>query len=75
MNADDECIHGLGTVAACVICNGRAEQEHRARLAADGAEFTARFESVCPACTTTCEIGDRIVHVAGGFYVHIGCAL
>jgi hypothetical protein len=24
---DDECVHGLGEVAACVLCNGRARRE------------------------------------------------
>lgn len=25
----DECIHGLGPVACCVVCNGRAAREDR----------------------------------------------
>lgn len=25
--ADEECVHGLGPVAACVLCNGRARRE------------------------------------------------
>lgn len=27
MSGVDECIHGLGPVEACVICNGRAKRE------------------------------------------------
>lgn len=27
MSDHNECIHGLGPVAACVICNGRAKRE------------------------------------------------
>lgn len=35
---DDECIHGLGPVSACVICNGRGRQEHAPATGGGGRE-------------------------------------
>lgn len=40
---DDECIHGLGPVAACVLCNGRAAREERA-AAVIVEWFAARYD-------------------------------
>lgn len=55
----DECIHGLGPVEACVICNGRAERE-RAEQAAAYRVFPAKFDSQCSACNLPIHAGDDI---------------
>lgn len=65
---DDECIHGLGPVSACVICNGRAERE--GRNASTGRLFSAAFPGRCSACEEKIEPGDLIGPFERGGY---GC--
>lgn len=57
MTDDDECIHGLGPVSACTICNGK----DRARAAEESwREFPAKYEGQCPACNLPIRVGDLI---------------
>ncbi len=65
----DDCIHGLGPVAACVICNGRAErEEHDGRRVV--ARFIAKFPGTrCHHCDGDIEIGDRMGRTADDYYV------
>ncbi len=60
---DDECIHGLGPVAACIICNGR---EARERAAANVVEyrFSAQFDGPA-ACGHHVERGDVLAYGHG----------
>ncbi len=50
---DEECIHGLGLTAACVICNGRAADE-------------AKVPDETPVITVTRYL-DRYAHALPGF--------
>lgn len=56
----DECIHGLGPIAACVICNGRAEREAKLASTTMPVFITSRYDSTCPACDLAIHIGDNI---------------
>ncbi len=64
---DSECIHGLGPVSACVICNGRAERE-RAAAAEVVHWFDARYDSRL-GCGCYALIGEPIAKRADGTYV------
>lgn len=48
---EQECIHGLGPVSACVLCNGRAAAEAKT-VRVDEAPVTivARHAGSCPEC-------------------------
>lgn len=51
------CIHGLGPVSACTICNGRDKREaaiEPARI------FTAKYEGHCDACNLPIYVGQMI---------------
>lgn len=68
----DECIHGLGPVAACVLCNGRAQRE-----AAEQAEaphtFPAKFEGQCPGCDLPIYVGQIVAWLPERKATHEGC--
>lgn len=52
----DECIHGLGPVAACVICNGRAKREQAEAYRT----FPAKYPGHCSACNLPIYVGQMI---------------
>jgi hypothetical protein len=57
---DEECIHGLGPVSACVICNGRARRE-AADLDNEPPTFiVTRYQAMCPECDEPIYPGDTI---------------
>lgn len=69
---DDECIHGLGPVSACVLCNGRA-----AREAAAAREVTAQWSALFDgpvACGCRVEVGDPLARLGDGRVVCGDCA-
>jgi hypothetical protein len=68
---DDECIHGLGPVACCTICNGRAKRE------ADQPSwrhFPAKYPGQCPGCDLPIAVGQAIAWADGMSVHHEGCA-
>lgn len=71
---DDECIHGLGPVAACTICNGRARRE-----IAEQAElprlFAAKFEGQCDNCDLPIMVGQTVAWLPERRATHEGCWL
>ena len=69
----DECIHGLGLVTACTICNGRDKRE-AAEAAVVVAYFTARFDGVCYRCADPWSPGEMIAKTAGGHYLCRRCS-
>lgn len=67
----DECIHGLGPISACTICNGRAAAERKAANAVDYS-FTAKFDGPL-ACGHHSEIGDQLHRLGDGRIVCDEC--
>lgn len=65
---DEDCIHGLGPVSACVLCNGRAKREEAERWEV-GHWFTARYAGTCARCQDSFEPGDRIGVTDRGEYI------
>lgn len=67
MTANDdtaECIHGLGLVAHCTICNGRDEREQR-----QAAEVEYKFPATRDwplACGHTPSLGEIICRMGDG---------
>lgn len=59
---NDECIHGLGLVAACTVCNGRDARE-RAQRDEIVARFPARYISLL-GCGHFSEIGEQLTRTA-----------
>lgn len=59
--ADDleECIHGLGPVSACVICNGRAAAEAR-QAEETPIIMVTRYQAMCSACDLPIYPGQSI---------------
>lgn len=55
----DECIHGLGPVEACTICNGREKRE-ATEQAEQPRTFPAKYDSHCPACDLPIYVGQLI---------------
>lgn len=70
--SDEECIHGLGPVTACVICNGRAERE-RAEQASAYRVFPAKYEGICDECRGAIDVDDDIAWRPDHPVVHAGC--
>lgn len=70
---DDECIHGLGLVAACVICNGRAARE--AKIHTEGTTFPSQYSGECFECGNRWVPPARIGKLSNGRYVHESCWL
>lgn len=59
----DECIHGLGPVAHCTICNGRDQadflatfngEQHHPRV------FQAKYPGQCPGCDLPIMVGQSV---------------
>ena len=63
-----ECIHGLGPVTACTMCNGREERERadRDRIVA---RWAAKFPGTCAMCGTDITAGETIQRTADERYV------
>jgi len=59
----EECIHGLGPVSACVICNGRAQRE---ALVDKPVIFPAKYGGLCPECGYTFSESDYIAWFPSG---------
>ena len=72
MSALDECIHGLGPVEACVICNGRAKRE-AAEQAEQPHAFAAKFEGQCDECDLPIYIGQIVAWLPERHATHEGC--
>lgn len=72
MSALEECIHGLGPVEACVICNGRAKRE-----AAEEAErprvFVAKFDGQCDECDLPIHVGQMVAWLPERRATHEEC--
>ena len=71
---DDECIHGLGRVEDCVLCNGRAKREALERSNVVIRIFEARFPGKCPWCGDRFDAGSRIGLTSQEQYVCAVCA-
>ena len=69
---DDECIHGLGPVSACVICNGRAKTEQAAAEHAPKV-FEADRNGWCPGCRKPICAGDMLAWLPDHKATHEGC--
>lgn len=63
-NIEKECIHGLGLVTACVICNGRAKREE-VKENSLAVIMTTRFYGHCPECNTAIHVGEDIAWFPG----------
>lgn len=65
---EEECIHGLGPISACTICNGREkrEQADRDRIVA---RWLARFPGTCAMCGEEIGRGEPIGRTADDRYV------
>ena len=55
----EECIHGLGPVSACVICNGRAAAEDKAGETLP-IKIVTRYQGCCPTCDRVVYPGDLL---------------
>lgn len=69
---NDECIHGLGLVAACVLCNGKAAAEERTNNLVDYT-FTAQYSGTV-SCGCEVDEGDTLVRLRDSRVVCQGCA-
>lgn len=56
---DPECIHGLGPVSACVICNGRAKRE-AAEQVEQPVVMVTRYQAMCVECDLPIYPGQTI---------------
>lgn len=72
MSGEEECIHGLGPVEACVICNGRAKRE-AAERAEQPRTFPAKFESQCPECDLPIYVGQMVAWLPERRATHAEC--
>jgi len=70
--SDNECIHGLGPIAACTICNGR-ERREAAVNAEQPRTFPARFDGQCPSCNLPIQVGQRIAWLPDRPVTHEEC--
>ncbi len=68
----DECIHGLGSVAACTICNGRDDRE-AAEQAARPRTFPAKFDSQCAECNLPITVGQLVAWLPDRPATHADC--
>jgi hypothetical protein len=68
----DECIHGLGPIEACVLCNGRAKREAEAETE-DVRIIEARYEGDCAHCHLPIRVGDRIAWKSNARPLHEEC--
>jgi hypothetical protein len=68
-----ECIHGLGPVSACTICNGRDERD-RAVTAERAVTFAAKYPGQCSCCNLPIHVGQILSWDRENPPVHDGCA-
>lgn len=68
----DECIHGLGPVEACTVCNGRDKRERSAEIA-QPRTFAAKYEGQCAECNLAIAIGQIVAWLPGLPAVHEEC--
>jgi hypothetical protein len=68
----EECIHGLGPVSACTVCNGRQEREAKEH-AEIPCNFPAKYESQCPACNLPIVVGQIVAWLPERRATHEGC--
>lgn len=69
----DECIHGLGPVSACVICNGHEQAERRAAHRVVRS-ISAQFDSTLR-CGHDAQRGDVICQRANEEWICADCAV
>jgi len=62
---DDECIHGLGMISACVLCNGRAKREQDERWKVQYM-FDAKYQGLCTRCKDVILVDGRVAMTHGG---------
>ena len=73
---DEECIHGMGDPAWCVICNGRAARDRAAaQEAASTVEysFKAKFVGRCAECLEPWRPGELVSRCTDERIRHAGC--
>lgn len=68
----DECIHGLGPVEACVICNGRAKRD-AAEQAERPRQFPAKFEGQCDECDLPIYVDQVVAWLPERRATHVEC--
>lgn len=61
-DADDECIHGLGPLSACVICNGSDRRDKLNEQANSRLKYTfkAKFDGTCRKCFSPTSRGELV---------------
>ncbi len=69
MDEEQECIHGLGPISACTICNGRDKREAKIKFS-----FTSYSQHTCDECWGDIDEGDSITVTGIGIYICINCA-
>ena len=72
MTDDDECIHGLGPVSACTICNGRARREAIAESESPRL-FAAKITEHCPTCSLPIHLGQMLAWLPDRQVTHQDC--
>lgn len=71
---EDECPHGLGLRAACVLCNGRARAEEKAAEEENERRtFEARYPGHCKECGYPILVGEMISWAQGEPVLHAEC--
>jgi hypothetical protein len=71
----DECIHGLGLVSACTICNGREARERDRDAREEGWRvFPTKFYGHCPGCNLPIHVGQMIAWQPDQPARHVECA-
>lgn len=68
----EECIHGLGPVAGCVLCNGRAERE-AATDAGQPRTFPAKYDGQCSECNLPITVGEMVAWLPDHPVTHADC--
>lgn len=71
----DECIHGLGPVSSCRLCNGKDAAEAKAdtEMPDPMATFPARYPSRCRGCDEPIVVGDMVAWHPDWLARHIDC--
>lgn len=74
VDEDGECIHGLGPITACTICNGREAKQLKDRWLV-WRVFPAQYEGKCRRCQGDIIVGETIGDTATDEpeYIHQGC--
>lgn len=72
MTDDAECIHGLGPIEACVLCNGRAKREAAERTETPRT-FHAKFDGHCHECNLPIIVGQLVAWLPEHQATHAAC--